>query len=229
MNIIAIILARGGSKSIPKKNIINFCGEPLICWTIKQAKNSKFISDVWVSSDNDEILEISEKSGSKIIKRPKNLSNDSSSSTSALIHAVNKIEKIVKKIDLIIVLQATSPVREIKDIDSAIGIFKEKKYDSLFTSTKFEGRFIWKQNKMKKLTSINYDFKKRKRRQEIEEQFLENGSFYIFKPIILKKYSNFLGGKIGTFTMDMWKSFEIDEYSELEICELFMKKYILKK
>ena len=71
MNIVAIILARGGSKGIPKKNIINFCGKPLINWSINQAKNSKYISSVWVSSDSDEILKIVKKENVGIIKRPK--------------------------------------------------------------------------------------------------------------------------------------------------------------
>ena len=79
-NIVAIIPARGGSKGILNKNIIDFCGKPLIAWTIEQCLYSKYISDVWVTSDSQEILDISERYGAKTIKRPDSISGDSASS-----------------------------------------------------------------------------------------------------------------------------------------------------
>ena len=98
MNIITIIPARGGSKEIPGKNIINFQGMPLINHTILQALNSKYGKNVWVSSDSSKILNISSSIGANIIKRPKNISGDFASTESAIIHSINEIEKITKKI-----------------------------------------------------------------------------------------------------------------------------------
>ena len=172
MNIVAIILARGGSKGIPKKNIINFCGKPLINWSINQAQNSKYISSVWVSSDNNKILEIAKKQKAGTIKRPKKISTDKSSSEIGWIHAINEIEKN-QKIDLVIGLQATSPIRETKDLDEAIKKFKKNNADTMFSCTKLDDFFIWEKKKSK-YSSLNYDYKNRKRRQDVKNQYLEN-------------------------------------------------------
>jgi CMP-N,N'-diacetyllegionaminic acid synthase len=227
MNIVAIILARGGSKGIPKKNIIDFCGKPLINWSINQAKNSKYISSVWVSSDNNEILEIVKKEKVETIKRPKKISTDKSSSEIGWIHAINEIEK-KQKIDLVVGLQTTSPIRETKDLDEAIKKFKKNNADSMFSCSKLDDFFIWKKEKVN-YSSLNYDYKNRKRRQDVKKQYLENGSFYIFKPEILKINKNRLGGKIEIIEQEFWKSFEIDSIENLKFSEIIMKNYLLKK
>jgi CMP-N,N'-diacetyllegionaminic acid synthase len=227
MKIVAIILARGGSKGIPKKNIINFCGKPLISWSINQAKNSKYISSIWVSSDNDEILKIAENENVGIIKRPKKISTDKSSSEIGWIHAINEIEKN-EKIDLVIGLQATSPIRESNDLDKAIKKFKKKNADSMFSCSKLDDFFLWEKKKIR-YSSLNYNYKNRKRRQEVKEQYLENGSFYIFKPEIIKQIKNRLGGKIEIIELEFWKSFEIDSVKSLKFCEILMKNYLIEK
>ncbi len=226
MNIVAIILSRGNSKAIPKKNIRKFCGKPLLTWSIEQAQNTKNISSVWISSDNEEILNIAKKENAEIIKRPKTISTDKSSSESGWIHAIKEIEK-KQKIDLVVALQATSPVRESTDLEKAIKKFKRVKADSMFSCSKLNDFFLWKKQN-KGYTSLNYDYKKRKRRQEIKKQYLENGSFYIFKPEILKKFNNRLGGKIDMIELEFWKSFEIDSFESLKLCEVLMKNYLLK-
>ena len=178
---IALILARGGSKGIPHKNIKNFCGLPLIAWSILQAKNVKGVNDVWLSSDDKKILSIAKKFGAKIIPRPKKLSSSTSSSDDGYLHAISFIEKNFYIPDIIIALQATSPIRESKDIELALKKFKMEKYDSLFSSCRAEDLLLWKKSK-NNLKSINYNFQKRPRRQDFKDNFIENGSFYIFTP-----------------------------------------------
>tara|TARA_B110000014_G_C20071646_1_gene558950 strand:+ start:362 stop:1051 length:690 start_codon:yes stop_codon:yes gene_type:complete len=229
MKIIAIILARGNSQGIPKKNLVSFCGKPLLYWSLKQAKDVKEISDVWVSSDNDEILEFSKKNGAKIIRRPKNISKNTSTSESGYHHAINEIENNSGKIDLVIALQPTSPIRESSDIKNAIKKFKKMKYDSMFSASDLGDFMIWKQKNSGNLYSWNYDSNKRPRRQDFEKQYLENGSFYIFKPDVIKKFKNRFGKNIGIFLMDFWKAFEINETKDIEFCELLMKHYLLRK
>ncbi|MBC8250758.1 MAG: acylneuraminate cytidylyltransferase family protein [Candidatus Nitrosopelagicus sp.] len=224
---IALILARGGSKGIPKKNIKDFCGMPLIGWSILQAKNTKNISDVWLSSDDDKILKIAEKLGAKTICRPKKLATSSSNGDDAYLHALRFIEKNDCIPDIIIALQATSPIRESKDLKEGLEKFKRGKYDSLFSSCLADDMFIWERDGGK-LKSINYDFRKRPRRQDFKDGYIiENGSFYIFTPEIIHKLKNRLGGKIGTYVMEPWKLFELDELSDIKFCELIMKNYIL--
>ncbi len=219
----AIIPARAGSKGIPNKNIMDFCGKPLIAWSIEQAMRSEYVGDVYVSTDGEEIAEVSKKYGAEIIWRPKELATDTASSESALIHAVFEIKK-KHEIDAVIFLQATSPIRTVTDIDTAMDVFFNNSYDSMFSMSVLEDYCIWKKEN-EKLNSFTYDYRQRGRRQDREQLFLENGSIYIFKPEILSKYENRLGGEIGMFEMPFDKSFEIDSMDDIEICSYFMKKY----
>ena len=166
MNIVAIIPARGGSKAIPRKNLINFCGKPLMLWSIEQARHSRYINNVFVSSDNDEILSVARKAGAGAIIRPKRIAGDKSSSDDALLHALDKIEGSQnEKVDLIVFLQATSPLRLPEDIDQAIKMLIVKKADSLFSAAKLEDFCLWKESRGK-LESMTYDHLNRGRRQE---------------------------------------------------------------
>lgn len=224
-NIISIIPARGGSKSIPKKNIIDFCGEPLIAWSIEQAFGSECIRQVYVSTDDKEIADVSKKYGASIIWRPSKLATDISSSEEALLHAISEIEK-QKEIDTIVFLQATSPLRDKDDIDKAIEKFYLEQADSLFSAAVLEDFCIW-ENTKEGIRSVSFDYLNRGKRQDRKPYYLENGSIYIFRPEILKQFNNRLGSKIAMYYMPVWKSYEIDDYETLEICEYFMKKKIL--
>lgn len=227
-NIVTIILARGGSKNIPKKNIIDFCGKPLIAWSIQQAMKVKENSGVWVSSDDKKILSIAKKYGANVIIRPKKLATDYSTSESGWIHAIKKIERVTKmNIDLVVGMQPTSPVREPSDIRKGIRIFQKYRYDSMFSASEIGDFLIWTRNKKNQLIGVNHDIKKRTRRQEFPTQYVENGSFYIFKPEILMKSKKVLSGQIGIIETEFWKSFEIDDVSDIEFCETLMKHYIL--
>lgn len=221
---VAIIPARAGSKGIINKNIIEFCGKPLIGWTIEQAKRTQCIDEVYVSTDGESIASIAEQFAAKVIWRPEELASDTASSEEALIHAVDSIEK-VSKIEKVVFLQATSPIRRNEDIDKAMSVFDEGNYDSLFSMSVLEDYCIWKEMKGK-IDSWSYDYRKRGRRQEREKLFLENGSIYIFTPEILRENHNRLGGRIGMYEMPFELSYEIDSMEDIATCEYFMKKYI---
>ena len=219
MKILCIIPARGGSKGIPKKNIIPFANKSLIGHSIVQALNSKYITDVVVSSDCDEILNVSKAYGAKTIKRPENISTDTSTSESALLHT---IESIDVDYDFIVFLQATSPLRTTQDIDNCIKTTIEGEYDSVFSASILEDMLIWKSDG-NNLISVNYDYKNRKRRQDSETQYVENGSIYIFKKEGFINNNNRLFGKIGLSLMESWKMFEIDSMEDLELCEIIFE------
>jgi N-acylneuraminate cytidylyltransferase len=222
-----IIIARGGSKGLPGKNLLNVCGKPLLQWTIEQALDAKFISSIWVSSDSEQILDLSHKLGVKTIFRPDKFSNDISTSESAWLHAIDYInEKEKSDIDVILAPQCTSPIRESKDFDESITEFLSEDYDSLFSASLATDFNLWRYDDRKKLFSYTYDYLKRGRRQEKPKQIVENGSFYIFKTNLLRETNNRLGGKIGAYIMELWKSFQIDEHSDLEFCENLMKNYL---
>lgn len=227
MNVVAIILARGGSKGVPKKNIIDFCGKPLIAWTIDNCLKGG-ANSVWVSSDSDEILEISSEYGANKIKRPDDIAGDFATSESAWLHAINHIEQTREKIDWVVAPQVTSPLREASDISKAIALAKENIHDSFFSCSVAEDLFFWEKNKDGNLDSVNYDWRNRKRRQDIPKQFIENGSFYIFKPQVLRNTNNRFGSNIGIVEMEFWKMFEIDSFDDLKMCSALMQEFIIK-
>ena len=221
MRVSAIVIARGGSKGIPNKNIMDFCGQPLVSWSIKQALAASNVNDVWISSDSREILSIGEKYGARSIVRPDEISGDSSSSESAWLHAIDVIEaEGGEPIDFVLAPQVTSPLREPGDFTKAIDLMVEEQADSLLSVAEVEDFFIWKRNATGEIESVNYDYRDRKPRQQIENRYLENGSFYLFKPALIRQTLNGLGGKIGIFVMERFKMFQIDARDDIELCSV---------
>lgn len=225
INITAIILARSGSKGIPHKNIIDFCGKPLLSWTIEHCLKGG-IDNVYVSSDKDEILSVGEKYGAYSIKRPDNISGDEATSESGWLHALKVIEKDNEKIDWILAPQVTSPLRTADDIKKGVKAIKSGKYDSLFSCSIADDLYFWKYSSGV-FESVNYDWKNRKRRQNFPKQYIENGSFYFFRPEILRQNNNRFGGKIGIVEMEFWKMFEIDSKEDIKMCSALMKEFLI--
>jgi len=229
MKVSAIILAREGSKGVPGKNTINFCGKPLLAWTVKQCIDAQGVDDVWVSSDSKRILEIGRKYGARPILRPDHISGDQATSESGWLHAVDEIEDKTSSVDFVVAPQVTSPVRESVDISSALEDVKVRGLDSLLTVNEIEDFFIWMLNNKQNPQSVTYDYLNRKPRQLLEKRFLENGSFYIFSPRVLRKHQNRLGGKFGFKIMEKHKMIQIDNPADLRLCEVIMRGYGLDK
>lgn len=147
MNIVCIIPARGGSKGIPNKNLVDFCGHPLLRWTIRQARESKYIKNVYVTSDDLNILALASNNGAILIKRPEDISGDIATSESALLHALDHIDSFIffdqPSPDLIVFLQATSPLRTTEHIDNAIKYLIDNNCDSVFSAVEMPDFLIW--------------------------------------------------------------------------------------
>ena len=219
----AIILARGGSKGIENKNLMDFCGKPLIEWTIDHCKNCKYIKEIFVSSDSNDILNFSNSKNIRTIVRPSNISEDDSSSEDAWSHALDYVSNEKGyEVDYIIAPQVTSPIREVKDLNNAIEKFIYEKLDSLLSVNELKDFFIWKQ-KGSKFVSDNYDYQKRSRRQLINTKYHENGSFYIFKASEFLVKKNRLFKKIGMFKMNKKYGFEVDDIEDLLILKKIFK------
>ena len=226
MKIISIIPARGGSKSIPDKNVFSFANKPLIAWTIEQSLATKAINKTFVTTNDDNIAAVAGEYGATIINRPNDISGDSATSESAISHALNKIKKehgIAP--DLVVMLQATSPLRKTDDLENAIKIITESENDSLFSGAYINDFLLWEENDGK-WESMNYDYKNRGRRQNRTPQFVENGSIYIFKPEILEKYENRIGKTPLIYEMEFWQTWEIDEYDDIPLVEQYFNKHL---
>ncbi|WLA54286.1 acylneuraminate cytidylyltransferase family protein [Bradyrhizobium diazoefficiens] len=221
---LAVIAARGGSKGIPHKNLLDLCGKPLIAWTVEQARTAQGVDVVAVSSDSDKILQAAEAAGAVGVRRPDDISGDLASSESAWLHALNAIDERMGRFERIVALQATSPIREPDDIEQALATFDREHLDSLLSVCEVEDYFNWRigQNGPE---PINYDYHNRRMRQQIEKRYLENGSFYVLIPSLLREQNNRLGGKIGFHVMERHKMFQIDRPEDVKLCGAIMRSY----
>jgi len=218
--IIAIIPARGGSKRIPLKNIVDFCGKPLIALTINTAKESEIFDKIVVSTDHKKIAEISEQYSAQVIKRPKELSGDKIKSEEVILHVLNSLKQNEDyKPDVIFLLEPPFPLRTKQDILNSYSKFQNDKLDSLLTVVK-NTYFIWEQ-KGDKFRPINYNYKNRPMTQDVN-QFREQAVVYITKYNIFMKHKNRLGGKIGYYLLD--ESVDIDTPTDLLVAEQMFKR-----
>lgn len=213
MNILSIIPARGGSKGIPLKNLKLVGGKPLLDYTVNASLSSKFIKRTYVSSDHDRIITRAQKLGAEIIYRPKKFATDTSTTESVITHCIEKLKKEGYIPDIIVLLQNTSPLRNSKHIDEALNIFLKNKYDSLL-SCYSSHYFIWKYEKQKAIP-INYNPKNRPRRQNFQNQFIENGAIYITKYSSYQKSKCRISGNIGLYEMSEKTSLDIDTMDDL--------------
>ncbi|MBU2547610.1 MAG: acylneuraminate cytidylyltransferase [Proteobacteria bacterium] len=229
MKTVAIIPARGGSKGIPGKNIMDFCGRPLLSWSIVQAREALSVERVYVSSDDREILEVARSSGAEPIVRPEALASDTASSESALDHALEVVaSREGSAPDIVVFLQATSPLREPEDIDGAVRELTAAEADSLFSMAVLDDFCLWTR-KGGELQGLSYDPLNRGRRQDRPPLYLENGSIYVFRPRTLSVYGNRLGGRLAMFEMPFWKSCEIDKPEDVDICRYYFEKHLLSR
>jgi N-acylneuraminate cytidylyltransferase len=223
----AIVAARGGSKGIPRKNLADFCGKPLLVWTLEQALAAKGVGGVWVTSDDDEILSLAAAHGAHPIRRPDALATDNATSEAAWIHALDEIEADGSEVDVVCALQATSPLREPADLERALAAFAAEGCDSLFSAARLDDFLVWERGDGA-LRPVNYDPANRGRRQDRPEQYVENGSFYLVRPEILRTLGNRIGGRVGISVMAFWKSFEIDDDEGLEMCAALMRRFLIR-
>lgn len=226
MEILAIIPARGGSKGIPKKNIINLLGKPLIQYTIEAAKKSRKINRIIVTTDNKEIAEISKKSGIEVIERPKELATDTSLTKDAIIHVVELLKGNNYSPGAIITLQPTSPLRTSKHIDKAIDLFlSHPNADSLVSC--IEVPHIFNPCSIMKLNNNGYLIKYKEennvfRRQDKNKFYARNGAaIYITNIKSIHKF--IFGGICLPFFMKQEESIDIDNIDDLKIAENYIK------
>lgn len=216
---VAFIPVRGGSKSIPLKNIKPINGEPLVYWVTKAAQESKNIDKVYIATDSEAIKETVAKFNLdkvQVIDRSKESATDTASTEFAMLEFANNYN-----FDNIVLIQATSPLIQAKDIDNGFELINNKKADSVLSVVK-QKRFIWKCEN-EECIPVNYDVFKRPRRQEFDGYLVENGAFYITSKKLLLESKNRVSGKIQCVEMDEDTYYEIDELSDWEIIESIMK------
>lgn len=223
--VIAFIPVRGGSKSIPLKNIKPFCGKPLVCWNIEALEQCRQIDRVIVATDSAEIENVVRERHyfkTDIYRRLPENASDTASTESVMLEYI--AAKKLSDETVFILVQATSPLTQTEHFDGAMEMYKSGAYDSILTCVRNK-RFFWNADG----TSHNYDYRKRPRRQEFDGMFMENGAFYINTVGNIIRDKNRLSGKIGIYEMPEYTSIEIDEPDDWTILEQLMTRHVLSK
>lgn len=223
--IIAFVPVRGGSKSIPLKNIKDLYGKPLVYWILNSLQNS-FVDQIIVSTDSEQIEKIVGEFGFskvEIYKRSNLNASDTASTESAILEYLENNKKLERN-NIFILAQATSPLTSVKDFENSLNEYIEKGFDSMLSCVRNK-RFFWNPDG----TSKNYDYKKRPRRQDFSGELMENGAFYISRVGNILDSKNRLSGKIGIYEMPEYTSVEIDEENDWSIVESLMCKYVFEK
>lgn len=228
-SILAIIPARGGSKGLPGKNIKPLCGKPLIAWSIEAGKGSKYIDEVMVTTDSEEIAKVAREFGASVpFLRPAKLASDTATSMEVIKHVIDFYrDEFHRRFDYIVLLEPTSPLREKEDVDKAIelllansqasavvGISKTESQNPAFLIKKDEHGFL-----------VGYEDRKMKilRRQDIGDVYFFEGSVYVSQTDTLLEEKTFYHEHTLGYEFPKWKSLEIDDIDDFFMVEALMK------
>ena len=227
--IVAIIPARGGSKGIPRKNIRLLAGKPLIAYSIEAALKSKYIDRVVVSTEDDEITEISIRYGAEVITRPYELARDDSSRMDVVFHVLDNLKQKNYNSDIVVLLQPTSPLRRAEDADNAIKLFLNSDCESIVSVCEMENPPYWSFVIAEGFLKPLFDKKYLKmRRQDLAKVYLPNGAIFLSRVQTLYKYKEFYCNYNIPYIMPIERSVDIDNELDFMLAELLMKKYGLE-
>lgn len=225
MRTIAFIPVRGGSKSIPLKNIKPLCGKPLVCWNIEALEACDLVDEIVVATDSDEIWQTVESRNYQktiLYRRSKENASDTASTESVMLEYINHAH--LEADDVFMLVQATSPLTQTEHFTEALKSYAKGMYDSMLTCVR-NYRFYWNEDG----SSMNYDYMRRPRRQEFKGMLMENGAFYINKVGNIIKSGNRLSGRIGIYEMPEYTATEIDEPDDWTIIEEMLRRHVLRK
>jgi len=227
--ILGVITARGGSKGIPRKNIKDLAGKPLIAYTIEVGRKSKYLTRCILSSDDEEIIEISKSYGADApFVRPESLAQDKSTSMSVVQDALTWLKKNnSEEYDYLMILQPTSPLRTAEDIDNSIEIAIKKNADSVMSVMELDDFSLKKLKKIKNgliLPFIENEGIKSDRRQDLEKVYKRNCAIYLTKTELIMN-GDLFGKKSYAYLMPEERSVDINRLIDFDLAEFFLKKY----
>mmetsp|Transcript_5456 Transcript_5456/g.12901 ORF Transcript_5456/g.12901 Transcript_5456/m.12901 type:complete len:230 (+) Transcript_5456:105-794(+) len=219
--IVAFVPARGGSVSIPLKNIKELAGRPLIDWCVRAALDSGVFTEVYVSTDSDKIAEVAEASGAKVHRRAAETATNTASTESAMMDFM----KAHPDFDVMCLIQATSPLTTPDHFKEALALYNETGANSLVTAVRAH-RFLWEVNpETKEAKAKNYDPLTRPRRQDWNGELIENGAFYFTDKALLEKNECRLGGKMVLYEMPEHTLVELDSMVDWDIMQSLVTEH----
>jgi CMP-N,N'-diacetyllegionaminic acid synthase len=220
--VLAIIPARGGSKGVPRKNIRFIAGKPLIAWTIKESKKSKYLDRIILSSDDEEIIAVARQWNCDVpFARPPELSQDHITGIDPILHA---IETIQDNYDYVVVLQPTSPLRLVEDIDGCIEKCVSQNASACVTVTEVEKSPYWMYflDDEEKLNPVLEQGDHELLRQLLKKAYALNGAVYVAKTDWFTKHNKFISEATIAYLMPKSRSIDIDTELDLRICEILL-------
>jgi len=226
--VLGLVTARGGSKRLPKKNVLNLNEKPLIAWSIEAGLGSKYIDDVVVTTEDIEIKEISKEYGAEVpFNRPDNLAKDDTLSIEVILHALDELSNLGKDYDFLFLLQPTSPLRTSKHIDEAISLLIEKEADSIIGVTETEYPIEWTNIVPDDLSMIHFynALKKKLPNKSDSKRYKINGAIYFCNiDKLIESRSLILKSNCYCYQMDKLSSIDIDEEMDFLLAEQLMIK-----
>lgn len=219
----AIIPARGGSKGLPRKNVLPLLGKPLLAHTIDAALAARHIARVAVSTDDPEIAAVARRYGADVVDRPAEIAGDKASSEAALLHALDTLHPAsAPQPDLFVFLQCTSPLTAAEDIDALVEQFRAGQADSAFLATRFF-HFLWRADESGDFHGVNHDRAFRQMRQDRPVEFLETGAGYAMNVAGFRLHGHRFFGKVVAVEMPDERVGEIDTAGEFAVIEARMR------
>lgn len=232
MTALVVIPARGGSKGIPRKNLLPVGGRPLIAWTIAQALAAAEdlpAGDliVAVSTEDPQIATVARGLGARVIERPEELAVDTAPTEPVILHAMDQVEADGTRLDAVVLLQATSPVRYRDTVARALRCFREGRADSLVGVIP-QSPFFWRLPEQEgESARPAYDVDHRPRRQDLtpaQQHFFENGSLYVTAPHVYRQRGNRIGGRVELFVLDEAEGVDIDTPADVAAAETMLSR-----
>jgi len=220
--LLIVIPARGGSKRLPRKNVLPLAGKPLICWTIEAALQAGLKARVLVTSDDEEILGIASRYADQGViahKRPDALATDTATSVDALIEAVESEQKAGHAPDALVLLQPTSPLRTAQDILTAVDTFQKAGYkDTVVSVCEVDHPSAWVGviGEESRFSGIDLSGK---RSQDYQKEYRLNGAVYVARTDALLNRRSLLTDSLRASVMPRNRSFDIDEEIDFRVCE----------
>jgi CMP-N,N'-diacetyllegionaminic acid synthase len=225
--VLALVLARAGSKGLPGKNIKLINGKPLIHWTIVSGLGSKYIDDVVVSTDSEDIARVAIQSGAKVpFLRPTELATDTATSVDAILHAVDWLNEHGHNYETIVLLEPTSPLRDSRDIDTALEIMEQNQANSVVSVCRAESlhpAFMYFVNSSGVLHPYTNQQPNGLRRQDVEPVYFLDGTVYCSCTETLRRKNGFYHEDTYAYIVPKWKSLEIDDEDDFVMVETLMK------
>lgn len=221
--VLAVIPARGGSKTLPRKNIIPVMGKPLLAWTVEEARQSRHIDRMVLSSDDDEIIDVAHSLGLEVpFRRPAELATDTTPTNEVLFHLLSKIPGY----DYLVVLQVTSPLRTAEDIDGCIGKCMHRKAGgcvsvSLAEKNPYYFRTLDSKGRLQPLIGGAYHIG---RRQDLPDVYMINGAVFVSKTAFFLEKSTFFTPETVGYIMPEERSIDIDSEKDLAVMEYLVSK-----